>query len=76
MRAFQESRAATPRAPGEANSVDDLDAVRATCRRQAQEIHALLDTVAVLRAGANRLAANNAIMHAELAAINGPTIAG
>ena len=45
----------------------ELRELRLTCWRQAQEIHSLRDTVAVLRAGADRLAVDNALMSAELA---------
>ena len=62
MRAIQQLGAAAPRELGEAESTRELDALRVTCWRQEQEIHSLLDTVAILRAGANRLAAKNAIM--------------
>ena len=67
MRASQQPGAATPRDLGDADSARELDALRITCWRQAQEIHSLLDTVAILRAGADRLAADNAILNAELA---------
>ena len=67
MRAIRQPGAATPRDLGDADNARELEALRVTCWRQAQEIHSLLDTVAILRAGADRLAADNAIMNAELA---------
>jgi hypothetical protein len=63
MRAIQQPGAATTRDLSEADNARELDALRVTCWRQAQEIRSLLDTVAILRAGANRLA----IMNAEIA---------
>ena len=67
MWATHEARANMPQEPRGADDAGELDALRATCWRQAQEIHSLQDTVAVLRSGANRLAADNAFINAELA---------
>jgi hypothetical protein len=66
MRATHETRANAQQEPGEAHRTRELEGLRVTCWRQAQEISSLRDTVAVLRSGANRLAADNAIMSAEL----------
>ena len=74
MRANENSRANAPRQPEDADEARELETLRTTCWRQAQEIHTLQDTVAVLRSGANRLAADNAIMSAELAVSRRPQI--
>lgn len=58
-----------PPEPSDADNARELDALRSACWRQAHEIHALQATVATLRTGANRLAADNAFLSAELAII-------
>jgi len=55
MRSIQEPVGVTPRSSTEPES--ELRELRETCWRQEQEIHSLRETVEVLRAGANRLAA-------------------
>jgi hypothetical protein len=66
MRAIDGPGVATPQPRAGAGSEREIKALRMTCWRQTNEIHSLYDTIAVLRAGANRLAADNAILHAEL----------
>lgn len=67
MRVTSEPSAATPRHRTEPEGDRELRELRLTCWRQSQEINSLHDTVAILRGGANRLAADNALMSAALA---------
>jgi hypothetical protein len=67
MRATPKPSATTPRDRIEPEGDRELRELRLTCWRQTQEINSLNDTVAILRAGANRLAADNAFMNAALA---------
>jgi hypothetical protein len=69
MRSTQQPSAAMPRHSIDAAEDRELRDLRVTCWRQAHEIHSLLDTVAVLRAGADRLAVDNVLMSVQLAAI-------
>jgi hypothetical protein len=61
-----------PGEPGAAMPHDlhdaELEALRATCWRQQQEIRALSETMAILRDGANRLAAEAVTLRRALAA--------
>jgi hypothetical protein len=65
MRSTQQPTVAIARPSAEREGNRELRELRLTCWRQQHEIHGLRDTVAILRAGANRLAADNAFMHAE-----------
>jgi hypothetical protein len=56
---------------GEQCGAGELAQLRNRCRRQAHEIQTLLETIEVLRAGANSLAADNAILRAENATMQG-----
>jgi hypothetical protein len=47
---------------GEQRRARGLAELRTTCWRQTHQIHALTDTIEVLRAGANSLAIDNAIL--------------
>ena len=67
MQVTSQAYAEQSRSLAHPDDTDELADLRALCWRQTQEINALNDTVTVLRDGANRLAADNALMSAELA---------
>jgi hypothetical protein len=49
-----------------ASSHDAVEALRTTCWRQANEIASQAETISVLRAGANTLAIDRALLQAEV----------
>ena len=51
--------------PASTASAREVIELRESYRRMSHEVHALRDTVAVLRAGANALAADNAVLKIE-----------
>jgi hypothetical protein len=63
-----EPGAPMPHDPLDTATAAELDALCATCWRQQQEIRALSETVAILRGGANRLAAETATLQHALTA--------